>query len=87
MKKSYIESAVKSPTIAFRFGVPELIRTAHDRAVPMHILSAGLADVIESYLQYQELTNVGVNVISNRMIFDPISQVIVFAKEINLSFA
>lgn len=62
---------VTTPTIALRDGVPELLKTAHEHAIPFHIFSAGIYDIIHAYLSHLDLHKYGAHVVSNIMVFDP----------------
>ena len=72
-RKPYLATAVQSPDIALREGTPELLQLAQQHGLPVHILSAGLYDVITSYMHHLGLDGLGAYVVSNEMIFDPLN--------------
>lgn len=71
LRQDFIKKMVSTPSIALREGAVELIKTAHDKAVPFHIFSAGIYDVIHAYLEHLDLAKYGPHVVSNMMEFDP----------------
>ncbi|XP_043711228.1 cytosolic 5'-nucleotidase 3A-like isoform X2 [Telopea speciosissima] len=65
-----IKRSVADAKIEFRDGVVELLKLLEERGVPVLILSAGLADVIEEVLR-QKLPRFpkNVKIVSNQMVF------------------
>lgn len=74
IQKHYIDDAVqaamKRDDIELRKKAPELLQYCHQLNIPFLIFSAGLGDVIASYLQQLKLLTSNVHLVSNFMQFD-----------------
>eukprot|EP00049_Salpingoeca_infusionum_P026731 m.27595 g.27595 ORF g.27595 m.27595 type:complete len:279 (+) comp8948_c0_seq1:217-1053(+) len=68
-RREYLASIANAPRLVLREGVPDMLHRLHASKIPMHIFSAGLYDVIHSYLSHHQLDHLA-HVVSNMMVFD-----------------
>lgn len=69
IEKEKFDLAVKKELIRFRSGAKEFIDFLHEKNIPFIIISAGLGDVIESFLKYNNSYYDNIYIISNRIVF------------------
>ena len=70
MKKEIIDSIVEKRGVHSRKGLDEFISFLNLNKIPILILSAGLGDVIDGFLEKKEMLTENIHVISNYFDFD-----------------
>lgn len=82
LTREMIADVCRRELMALREGAAEFLRTLSDRAIPLHILSAGIGDVIEGFLAHRGLLTPNVRVTANRLVFDATGRVAGFEEPV-----
>lgn len=70
LTKQKLEESIEISNLFFRKGAEELLKELHENSIPVVILSAGIGNVIEKFLQKNNCLYDNMNIISNFIKFD-----------------
>lgn len=70
LTREMIADACRRDLLALRAGAADFLCALADRCISLHILSAGIGDVIEGFLSQRGLLTSNVRVTANRLVFD-----------------
>ena len=82
MNKGVINDIIQKKKIKIREDALELLDLLHEKNIPLLIFSAGVGDIIESYLKYENKLYDNIQIISNFYKFDEYGKVIGYKSKI-----
>ena len=64
-----MEKIIKEQPVQFREGAHEMLNMLHKKGVPVVIMSAGIGNMIEAYMNQENILHDNVHIVANYMIF------------------